>query len=186
VAIDIGTGDGRLPYALARQEPDRLCIGLDANAANLRHRSGRALRDRMANVLYVRAAVEDLPPELAGVADRLSIVLPWGSLLAAVALPHVDVLRGIRGLCQPGATLSVVLGLDPSRDRAELARLGIKPLDGAFHNGDFAAAYAAAGFRIESVRSVDDGALAAYPSTWARQLAHGRERRFVRIEAEAV
>lgn len=63
----MGTGDGRLPYALAREAPERLFVGIDANAAGLRERSGRAERAG-ANVVYVRAAVEDLPPELAGYA----------------------------------------------------------------------------------------------------------------------
>ena len=38
------------------------------------------------------------------------MVLPWGSLLAAVALPRPEVLRGIRALCQPGARLTVAAG----------------------------------------------------------------------------
>ena len=92
---------------------------MDANAAALRQRSGRAARARRPNVLYVRAAVVVLPPELMGAADRVTVVLPWGSLLAAVARPCVPVMQGIRGLCQPGAGLTVVVGIDPTRDGGE-------------------------------------------------------------------
>lgn len=186
MAIDLGTGDGRLPFALAQQEPDRLFIGIDANADNMGRWSGRAVRARLANVLYVRAAVEDLPSDLAGTADRVTVVLPWGSLLAAVARPSVPVLRGVRTLCQPGASLVIVLGFDPARDRAELIRLGLPPLDEAVHGEHFAHDYAAAGFRLDSVRSLDQGARAAYPSTWAAHLAHGNERRFLQIAATAL
>jgi 16S rRNA (adenine(1408)-N(1))-methyltransferase len=186
VALDIGTGDGRLPCALALREPDRLFIGLDANAATLREWSGRAVRARMANVLYVRAAVEELPPELAGLADRVTLVLPWGSLLAAVARPRVDVLVGVRGLCQAAASLSVVLGHDPVRDQAELRRLGLPALDAASLDGTLAAGYAAAGFRLDGVRVMAAEEVASLPSTWARRLAHGPGRRFIRIDATAV
>src|SRR5437867_2289307 len=104
--------------------PHGLLLGIDANAAGLRKLSGRAVRERLGNVLYVRASVEDLPLELAGTADRVTVVLPWGSLLAAVAGPRVPALAGIRMLCQPEASLSVVLSV-AERDRREARRLGV-------------------------------------------------------------
>jgi 16S rRNA (adenine(1408)-N(1))-methyltransferase len=174
-----------LPYLLAAKEPDRLLIGLDANAAGLRPLSGRAHRDRLANLVYVRAAVESLPSELAGIADRVTVILPWGSLLAGVAGPAVDVLLGIRTLCQTRATLTVLLGVDADRDRAEAARLALPSLDERHLRGPLAAAYAAAGLPVTSVRPVGPDDLARWPSTWARRLAFGRTRPLFWIEAQA-
>lgn len=183
----MGTGDGKLPLAWARAEPDRLFLGLDANAAGLREASGRAARDGVPNLLYARAAVESLPRELYAVADRVSVVLPWGSLLAAVALPAAGPLAGLRSVCQPGASLTVVLGIDEARDRAELVRLGLPAgaavapvLRERLHDG-----YAAAGFEIRSVRALPPRALAAWPSTWANRLAHAGGRSFVELLARA-
>jgi hypothetical protein len=79
---------------MARESPKRLFVGVDANASALHQVSGRALRAGVRNVLYVRAAMEDLPAELAGAADRVTVVLPWGSLLAAVARPDPELSRG--------------------------------------------------------------------------------------------
>jgi 16S rRNA (adenine(1408)-N(1))-methyltransferase len=162
-----------------------LFIGLDANAAALRERSGRAARARQPNVLYIRAAIEDLPPELTGVADRITVVLPWGSLLTAVVHPASPLLGCVRGLAQPGARLTVVLALDPQRDRAELLRLDLPTLDAAFLEGPLAGAWAAVGFRVTSVRPLTPAQLAEWPSTWARRLAHGQERSAFRIDARA-
>ena len=184
MSLDLGTGDGRLPYALGRQTPQRLFVGIDANAAGLRKLSGRAAREGLGNVLYVRAAVEDLPLELAGVADRVTVLLPWGSLLAAVARPCVPALAGIRALCEPGASLSVILSV-AERDLAEARRLGLPPLDGAHLQGHLAAGYAAAGFTVSSVRPLDLDQLARWPSTWARRLAHGKPRPVFQVEAQA-
>lgn len=131
----------------------------------------------------MRAAVEDLPPELSGVADRVTVVLPWGSLLAAVARPSPAALRGIRGLCQPGAALTLVLGIDSARDLAEAARLGLPSLDAAYLEGPLRAAYAAAGFTVESVRPLMPDGLAQWSSTWAKRLGHGHARTVFRIEA---
>jgi 16S rRNA (adenine(1408)-N(1))-methyltransferase len=180
----VGTGDGRLPLAWAREEPGRLFIGLDANAAGMRAVSGRA--HRIPNLLYVRAAVESLPRELDGVADRVTVVLPWGSLLAAVALPSVSSLRRLRALCQPGATLTVVLGSDPAKDGAELRRLGVPSLRAADLDARVGGAYEASGFRVEHVRELSPAELLGFPSSWARRLAFGGTRAFVQLAARAV
>lgn len=183
MSLDLGTGDGRLPYTLGRDAPHRLFIGIDANAAGLRALSRRAARERLGNVIYVRASVEVLPLELAGVADRVTVVLPWGSLLAAVARPLVPALAGIRILCQPEASVSVVLSV-ADRDLREARRLGLPLLDGG-HLQDLAIGYAAAGFTVTSVRQLDPDELAGWPSTWARRLAHGQPRPVFQIDARA-
>ena len=151
----------------------------------MRELSGRAARERLTNLLYVRAAVESLPVELAGAADQVSVVLPWGSLLAAVALPRPEVLRGIRALCQPGARVTVVLGSDPARDRAELQRLGISPLQPSGLASRLALGYGEAGFTLKAVRALEPNGLARWPSTWTKRLARGDGRAFVELEAVA-
>jgi len=129
--------------------------------------------------------VESLPVELAGVADQVTAVLPWGSLLAAIALPRPEVLRGIRAICQPGARLTVVLGSDPARDGAELLRLGISSLAPSSLASRLAFGYAGAGFTLGAVRGVEPSRLARWPSTWAARLARGDGRAFVELEAVA-
>jgi 16S rRNA (adenine(1408)-N(1))-methyltransferase len=158
-------------------------VGVDAVAAGLRLASTRAERLRLPNLLFVRAAVEDLPPALAGLAQRVSVILPWGSLLAACARPIPALLANIRRVCAAGASLSVVLAVDPDRDRAELARLGVPVLDEAHLGGALVSGYAAAGFERISVRVLPAGSVAKWPSAWARRLAFGQTRRVVQIDA---
>lgn len=157
----------------------------------MRGLSSRALHERIPNLLFVRAAVEDLPAELAGAADHLSVVLPWGGLLAAVARPEPRVLRGVRALCRPAARLEVLLCLDPVRDRIELARLGLasrlqvppgRPLAGELAAA-LAEPYAQAGFRLAAVRGMGRESLGAWPSTWARRLSHASGRTLLHLTA---
>ncbi len=117
-------------------------------------------------------------------ADRNTIVLPWGSLLPAAMRPTVEVLRSVRGLCRRNAILTVVASVDPERDGAELRRLGMPEPDGDLRSA-LEPGYATAGFEIRSVRSLDPQQLAHWPSTWARRLAHGRPRATFEIEARA-
>ena len=159
---------------------------MDANTAALRERSGRAVRARQRNVLYVRAAVEDLPPELGGVADRVTVVLPWGSLLAAMAGPSSPHLRGVRGLCQPEARLTVLLAIDPGRDRTECLRLGLPDIDLAYARGPLAQAYAEAGFGRVSARALTAAEVSRWPSTWARRLGRDPARSLIQLDARAL
>jgi hypothetical protein len=151
----------------------------------MREYSGRALRDRLGNVLYVRASLEDAPSELAGVADALTVVLPWGGLLAAVARPEPSALATIRGLCRRDAAVDIVLAVDPERDRAEIRRLGLPSPDDGFA-GRLAPDYEAAGFRLMTVRPLRREQLACWPSTWSRRLAYAHPRSVVHVAARAV
>ena len=113
VTVDVGTGDGRYAYHLASADPGRLVIGIDAldepmgevaaKAARKPARGGRA------NLVLARWPIEALPPELNGIADDVSVQLPWGSLLEGIVLARSDVLGGLAALCRPAGRLTVTL-----------------------------------------------------------------------------
>ena len=131
VIIDIGTGDGRFVYQAARRNPNKFYIGIDPNTRPLEKVSEKIHRKQgkggAPNVLFIQSAVEALPEELDGVANEVHVHFPWGSLLRAVAVGDVEVMRNLRRVCAEGALLEVVIGIDPVRDKTEIERLGIKP-----------------------------------------------------------
>src|SRR5262249_2635032 len=134
--LDLGAGDGRFFYQAARQHPERVYIGVDAQASALEKGSEKIQRKPakggLPNVLFFQAAVEALPLELDGVADEVHVHFPWGSLLRAVATGDQVVLQNLRRICAPGAWLEVIIALDPERDAAEIARLSLEPLTTEF------------------------------------------------------
>jgi 16S rRNA (adenine(1408)-N(1))-methyltransferase len=180
----VGAGDGVWVLRRARAEPSRFFIGLDSNAENLIAASHRASRKPQrggtANVLYVQAAAETPPAELEGLADALTVLLPWGSLLAAVAVPDVAVLAGLARMCRLGAALRVVFGYDASLETAIVAGHRLPPLTDD-HLRALAAGYAEAGFSI-AARALSNRELAELGTTWAGRLAHGRARRFCELQ----
>ena len=140
VIIDIGTGDGRFVYQSARQNPNKFYIGIDPNTRPLEKISEKIYRKPAkggaGNVLFIQAAIEDLPAELNGVADEVHVHFPWSSLLRAVAIGEIEVLRNVRRICSTGALLEVVTGLDPERDQSEIERLGLTTLSLDFIDTD--------------------------------------------------
>lgn len=172
--IDIGTGDGSFVYESARRNPRKFFIGIDAAAKPLEkisekiHRSPR--KGGAPNVLFVEAAVENLPEELSGVADEVYIQFPWGSLLQTVAIGAIPVLRGIRKVCSPNAVLGVVVSLDSVRDAAEMRRLGVPAVSVDYIDRVLKPRYRAAGFEIRERAELSCWDGVGLISSWARRL----------------
>jgi len=133
----------------------------------------------------VQSAVEALPPELNGIANQVHVNLPWGSLLRAVAGGDETVLRNLRHLCAPEALLVVVIGIDIERDRAELNRLKLPPLDLNYLHLELPALYASAGFEMIRTETLTASSLSELKTTWARRLKSGHDRSFICIVARS-
>jgi 16S rRNA (adenine(1408)-N(1))-methyltransferase len=192
VIIDLGTGDGRFVYQSAKEHPERFYIGIDASHSSLEKISQKSLKKPakggLPNVLFVHAALEDLPSELDGVADEVHVHFPWGSLLKAVVSGDPELLGGLRRICSPGALVEVVFGLDPDRDRSEIERLGLKPITTEYLLNTVIPAYKEAGFEL-----FETGVLAGNEwdcldrmnSSWAQKLRHGSNRSLMYLIAHA-
>ena len=111
--VDVGTGDAHDPYKLAVAHPDWLVIGIDPLDAPLGEIADKSTRKPakggVANLVLLRASIESLPSEVRGLADEVSVLLPWGKLLEGIVLAHDDVLRGIVELLRPRGRLVVTL-----------------------------------------------------------------------------
>jgi len=190
VIIDIGTGDGLFVYQSARQNPDKLYIGIDVSAGALEKISEKIhrqpTRGGLSNVLFVQAAVEELPSELDGVADEVHVHFPWGSLLRAVGSGDEAVLRNLRRICAYGAWLEIVIGLDPERDRSEVERLGLNPLSAEFLEEVLKPRYQAAGFEVTEEGVLPPSEWPPLRTSWGLRLRGGVGRFLLYIVARAV
>src|SRR5438270_13523074 len=104
IVVDIGAGDGSFSYQLAKENPDRLIIGIDPNHKQLEKISTKSLskpdRGGIKNVLYVLARVEDLPHELDGLVNQIFINFPWAGLLKGLVLVEPYTWNSIQRACQ--------------------------------------------------------------------------------------
>ena len=124
-------------------------------------------------MLFVQAAVEELPEELNGVANELHIQFPWGSLLRVIATGDHQVLSNLRRICVDGAWLQVIIGLEPNRDQAEIARLGL-PLPGIsmdYVETELVPKYRASGFEIVETGILSPSSWREIESSWANGFA---------------
>lgn len=187
--VDFGTGDGAFVRHVAARHADTFVIGVDAAVDALRDTSRRLAakpaRGGLPNALLGRLAVADAPGELAGLADVLTVLLPWGSLLRAVAKPEVFTLRSLRALCRSAATLQVVFGYGDAEGSA-IRELELPALDGDDALRALERAYRDAGFGV-AARWLEREEVGALPTTWAKKLAYsGRARRFVELRGTVI
>jgi 16S rRNA (adenine(1408)-N(1))-methyltransferase len=189
VILDIGTGDGRFVYQSARENPAKFYLGIDANAKALEKISMKATRQPAKggapNLMFVQAAIEELPAELNDTADEIHIHFPWGSLLRAVATGDAEVLKNLHRISAPGCLLEVVIGIDPEHDQSEIARLELPPLSANYLKLTLAVKYEAAGFKVRESGTVAPADWAHLKSSWARRLQQNDRREVVYFIAEA-
>lgn len=169
VLVDLGTGDGHFVQQVAASDPTLIAVGIDACREQLR----AVLRRAPANAVFVIAAAETLPRELDGVATQLTVNFPWGSLLGGL-LTGGAVLGGLARLVRPGAQLDVRL------NAGALAEAGFGLEEGAER---IRQRLRDAGFALRRPTWWGPEELRAFPTTWAKRLAFGRDPRAVELRA---
>ncbi len=177
VVVDIGTGDGRFVYRSAQENPNKFFIGIDANTKPLEKISMKATRKPakggLPNVLFVQAAVENLPEELNETADEIHIHFPWGSLLRAVVMADENVLNSLRRICAPECLIEIIVGIDEQRDKSEIERLGLPGLSSEYLENVLIPKYEAGGFEILESGFLTSSEWSKLETSWARKLQTG-------------
>ena len=182
VLMDIGCGDGALPYRLAAAHPHVLCLGLDPHAAGLAEYARRArrkpARGGRENVRYIVAALEEPLPELAGRAGAITINFPWAALLEHVLALGPDepatLARALNHLAAPHCALQFLLN-----EVTDLPPLPALDPDGLVHR--LTPALSAARFHPQHTAWL--APQARVRSRWGGRLIRGSRRRVVRLRA---
>ena len=155
--MDIGTGTGRAVLRRARRDPGALVIGVDAEASAMAEASRSAAastrKGGQPNALFLVESAERLPGPLAGRADLVTVILPWGSLLRGVLDADAQIVSGLKEMLRPGGELCLMLS---DIDAAQVDRLVV--------------AYRPVGFEKLACDPANEADVAALSSGWARRL----------------
>ena len=166
IILDLGTGDGRYARSLAQAYPRWFVIGMDPCRENLREHS----RAKLQNLLFVIASAQDLPREIDGLISHITINFPWGSLLEGLLAADGSLMNGLEFASRADATIDLRL------NGGALAEAGSTLEAGAYniHNH-----LRRAGWDMKAPVFLEQPALRAFPSTWAKRLAFGRDPRAI-------
>lgn len=170
IVVDLGAGDGRFVRHLAAGAAGIGAIGVDLCAAGMRNSS----RTAGENALFVIGDALALPDELSGVATRVTINFPWGSLLRGLLDGDPGLVAGLGAVGRERTDLRILL------NAGAFAQTGWSPAAGIDR---VTTVLCRAGFAVGSVSTVGPADLRRLPTTWAKRLAFGRDPRAFRIEA---
>jgi 16S rRNA (adenine(1408)-N(1))-methyltransferase len=186
VLLDVGAGDGRFVFDVAREKPDWFCIGIDPVAENMRRISrlaaAKPAKGGAENALFLRGSAEQLPGPLRNIADHLTVNYPWGSLMRIVVTAEPAGLRRLRATCHDNAKVSIVLNWSVFDDEDYAVRLGLPARD-FLESREFADAYGEAGILIDARQSFHGDP--PIRTSWGRHLVRGSARTTFVIEGVA-
>ena len=141
-------------------------IGVDAVVENLRAQArklaAKPARGGLPNALLGRLALADAPGALEGIAHRLTVLLPWGALLAAVAQPQADGLAALRAICRKAPAVRFVFGYGPEADGTRVQELALPAIDDDAGLTALSTRYRAARFAVRA-RAVSVADIRACP-----------------------
>jgi 16S rRNA (adenine(1408)-N(1))-methyltransferase len=185
VHIDVGTGSGRLVLKHSAIDPGGFYIGIDPSAESMVENAVKAAKrlNKTApdNLLFVIGSIEFVPDELTGIADVVSVILPWGSLRDGIVKGDLRVLSNLRRLGRPGSTLEIFVGYDGKIEPCVLEKRALPILSRDYMHA-LAPAYRNAGIAFRSIETVGNDGLKAVESDWAKKLAYGRQRVIYRLD----
>jgi 16S rRNA (adenine(1408)-N(1))-methyltransferase len=164
-------------------------LATDANPDALLQTASRAARKPprggVPNLICIAEPLDVIADDLAGAADRVTVILPWGSLLRALVLPEIASLTHLRRLCALNASVEIVFSYDNKRDASARGPLGAFSVQEPHVRHVLPELYERAGFRVTSVEGISEHELGMYETTWAKRLAFGQRREIWRLRAIA-
>jgi 16S rRNA (adenine(1408)-N(1))-methyltransferase len=184
VHIDLGTGDGRAAIAVAAADAGTLVLAIDADARSMTDASRRAAarpeRGGLPNLMFLAEGVERLPAAFDGLADQVTLLFPWGSLLRGALGLDPAISASIARLVAPGGRLEMVLSV-VERDRIAVGGAGEGPF-GATDVEALTRTFAGLGFIAVTRCRLSPDEIRATGSTWARRLGSDPARPVWRVD----
>lgn len=142
-----------------------------------RRAAGRPDRGGLPNIIFLAEGVERFPAAFDGLADRVTVLFPWGSLLRGALGVDPAVSVSIARSVAPGGRLEIVLSI-VERDRATIGGsgpFGTADLDAMTHT------FAALGLVASAPCRLTSEEIRATGSSWARRLRSDPDRPVWRV-----
>ena len=185
ICIDIGTGDGKNIYRKAKNDKETLYIGLDPVRDNMEEIAVKIAKKPekggLDNALLVISTAENLPDELCSVADRVTVLFPWGVLLEGIVKPEEKFILAVKKAAKSGAEFEFITTYSANCEENMMETRGMPELSIEYFNGEYKEKLKGYGLTINNIELLDNEYVKGFDSKWARRLAFGRKRDFYRI-----
>lgn len=186
IEVDLGTGDGRFVYEKAKLFPKTYYIGVDTLAKSMEEFSGKAVREKMKNALFVVGNAESFLPGLNYVIDTVHINFPWGSLLSLCVKPSETFLQELKRVLKVGGRVIMTFGYSEEFEQKQVERLELPSITLESLQNKIAGNYIGNGFRLCEVEELSKNEVYEIGSTWGKKLKFGRDRPVFKMVLEKI
>lgn len=190
IIVDIGTGDGEFVNKIAKKYPDRFIIGIEPHHKGLERISARLdkkpAKGGIKNALFVLSKVEEIPEELNGIANQVFINFPWAGLLKGLLLVEDMTWGPIKRICKQGALIDILFTYEDATEKNEFKKLGLPDISIAYLKNMVAAKLVDNGLKVLEIKDVNYTDIKKFPSSWAKKLGYGRDRKYFYLRIERV
>ena len=186
VIVDLGTGDGRFVYEGAKKFSQFYYVGIDTLAKTMEEFSGRAIREKLHNALFVVGNAESFLLGINYAVDDVFINFPWGSLLRLCVEPSELFLQELKRVLKVGGKVVMVFGYSEDFEQKEVERLALPSITLESLKEKTAQKYIGNGFRLCGVEELSKNEVYEIGSTWGRKLKFGRDRPVFKLVLEKI
>ncbi|MDD2370789.1 MAG: methyltransferase domain-containing protein [Firmicutes bacterium] len=181
INIDLGTGNGKFVYDLAKKNPNTFYIGIDPTASNLFEYSKKAQKYKIKNIIYIISSIENLNDDLNNLADIVYINFPWGSLLEGIVKDMPEILNKISLLGKSGAEFNFTFAYSSLHEPAEIEKRQLPILSTDYLLSDLTEIYKKANLKIVSCIDLTPPEINVFGTLWSKKLFLGKSRDVFRI-----
>ncbi|HLB51538.1 hypothetical protein A3F07_01385 [candidate division WWE3 bacterium RIFCSPHIGHO2_12_FULL_38_15] len=176
VEIDLGTGDGRYVYKNANENIETLFIGVEPIQKQVENYSRKSQKEKLSNAMFVLGSIEYFPEELIGTADKLTVILPWGSLLQSITNPNYEKTPLISTILKSGGICEIVLGYSQEHEPTETERLDLQNLSEEYLKSAVIPIFEKNKLHLTEIKSLNKNDLKLIETTWSKKLSYGKDR----------
>lgn len=176
IVIDLGTGNGKFVYDLALNNPDILYLGIEPTACNLYEYSKKANKNKVNNLIYIITSIENMDDELNGLAEKVYVNFPWGSLLEAIVKDIPELLGKIALLGKKGAEYNFTFAYSTIHEPVEIEKRNLPILTDDYLKSKLSAIYKEVGLIIETCTNLKPQDINKFGTLWAKKLFLGKSR----------
>ena len=176
VVLDLGTGDGRFVYKKALKEPKALFIGLDPSAKQLAIYAKKAVKSKVDNTLFIVNSLENIKDEFNGLADKIYVFLPWGTLLQHLIKPTKEYVEKLATILKSEGNIEIILGYTEDSEPTQVERLQLANLSMEYLQANVVTVFKDTGLNLKELVELNKTELATLETTWGKKLAFGQNR----------
>lgn len=183
---DIGCGDGKFVYNLAKNNPQKFFIGIEP-AANILEEITRKIykkpaRGGLSNIIYLNHSIQEIPNELFGKFSEIFVNLPWGSLLEGIVKVDEKVLGNILKLTKDkNSKITIFLTYANTFEEKYILDRELPKLNLNYLENEFFEKVKNLGGRVESVRILTEDEKKNINTSWAKKILNERDREIFEI-----